>query len=123
GLGSEKAWRTGAADGCVPADGKWFGAAIVGNDTSASAASYNVVVHVDKTGKGSADFTMQPFSYDTTITSMKFELVKSLMPMGITLTPDIARSASSGMWGTGAPGTTFKVHIDASGAKTGKTGI
>jgi hypothetical protein len=122
-LWSEKAWQAGNVSPCVPADGPWFGAAIAGNDTSAGAAPYNIVVHVDNSGKGSADFTMQPFSYDNTITSMKFELVQSLMPMGIALTPNIARSATSGMWGTGAPGTTFKVHIDASGAQPGKTGI
>jgi hypothetical protein len=122
-LWSEVAWKAGNVNPCVPADGPWFGAGIKGNDTSANAPSWNVVVHVDKTGKGSADFEIWPFSYDKTITNMRFELVKSLMPAGITLTPDIARSSTSGMWGMGAPGTTFKVHVDASGAKTGKAGI
>jgi hypothetical protein len=122
-LWSEKTWMTGKADGCVPADGKWFGAAIVGNDTSPMAPSYSIVVHVDGSGNGTADFTMQPFSYDTSITTMKFELVASLMPAGITLTPNIARSATAGVWGMGAPGTTFKVHVTAAGAAQGAAGI
>jgi hypothetical protein len=120
-LWSESAWKAGNVDPCVPADGPWFGAAIVNSD--ASTPAYNITVHVDATGKGSADFSMQPFSYDPTITSLRFELAASLIPAGLTLTPNIARTATSGVLGTGAPGTTFKVHIDAVGAKTGKTGI
>jgi hypothetical protein len=43
-LWSEKTWAEKRENPCVPADGKWFGAAIVGNDP---ATSYNINLHVD----------------------------------------------------------------------------
>jgi hypothetical protein len=113
-LWSESTWKAGNVDPCVPADGPWFGAAIIGND---AATSYNVNIPVTS-GAGAADFTITPFSYDPNQGAIAFEIVGSTIPAGVTLSPDYAIRVDpntgmimSGMKGYGLAGSTIKVHV------------
>ena len=78
------------------------------------------VVTVNRTnGVCSATFTLQPFSYDTSVDEIEFSIVGSLLPAGVTVTPDIARRADPnnpngvlGMRAFGKPGSTMQITVN-----------
>jgi hypothetical protein len=85
-----------------------------------SGGTNDAVISVTRTGgKGSATFKIEPFSYDPNFGAMSFYVVGSLLPAGVTLTPDIARRADPnnpggvlGMRAYGLPGSTTTVTLN-----------
>ncbi|HWE29796.1 MAG TPA: hypothetical protein VHB97_17420 [Polyangia bacterium] len=85
-----------------------------------SGGTNDAVISVTRTGgKGSATFKIEPFSYDPNFGAMSFYIVGSLLPAGVTLTPDIARRADPnnpggvlGMRAYGLPGSTTMVTLN-----------
>ena len=106
------------ADPCVPADANtpWFGAGLYSGGTDQSLIS----ITLDASGKGSAQIKIEPFSFDPNFGAMGFYVVGSLLPAGVTLTPDIAvRTDASGMkmgsvaYGNPGSTTTVTVNVDS----------
>jgi hypothetical protein len=87
------------ADPCLPADAntKWFGAAL---DSGGSDPSI-INVTRDASGKGSTSFKIDAFEYDSSFGPIGFYVIGSLLPTGVTMTPNIA------------------INVDASGNQTG----
>jgi hypothetical protein len=112
-------------DPCLVNDGPFFGTGIWGGNTSNES-----VVTVNRTNNvGSATFTLQPFSYDSSVDEVEFSIVGSLLPAGVTVTPDIARRADPnnpsgvlGMRAFGKPGSTMQitVNVDATYQPSGQ---
>lgn len=103
------------ADPCIPTDAntKWFGAGLYSGNTDQSLIN----ITLDGSGKGSAQIKIEPFSYDPNFGAMGFYVVGSLLPTGVTLTPDIAvrRDAQGNQLGAvayGNPGSTTNVTVN-----------
>ena len=85
-----------------------------------SGGTNDAVIKVSRTGgKGSTTFKIEPFSYDPNFGPMSFYVVGSLLPAGVSLTPDIARRADPnnpggvlGMRAYGVPGSTTTVTLN-----------
>jgi hypothetical protein len=100
-------------DPSLPNDPYW-GAGLYSGGTNDS------VISISRTGgKGSATIKIEPFSYDPNAGAMSFYVVGSLLPAGVTLTPDIARRADpnnpGGVLGArayGVPGSTTTVTVN-----------
>ena len=114
------------SDAAAAAGNKWFcpdpnapndpfwGTALYSGGTNDNAVSI-----ARTAGKGSATVKFEPFSYDPNFGAMSFYVVGSLLPAGVTLTPDIARRADPnnpggvlGMRAYGLPGSTTMVTIN-----------
>lgn len=103
------------ADPCLPADANtmWFGAGLYSGGTDQSLIS----ITRDGSGKGSAQIKIEPFSYDPNFGAMGFYVVGSLLPTGVSLTPDIAirtdaQGNKMGMVAYGNPGSTTNVTVN-----------
>jgi hypothetical protein len=101
-------------DPCLINDGPFFGTGIWSGGTDQS-----VVTVTRAGGTGSAKFKLEPFSYDNTVGEVEFTVVGSLLPAGVTLTPDIARrpdpnnpSGALGMRAFGKPGSSLEITVN-----------
>ena len=105
----------------VDPNSKFWGTALYSGGTNDNAIS------ISRTGgKGSATVKFEPFSYDPNFGAMSFYVVGSLLPKGVTLTPDIARRADPanpggtlGMRAYGLPGSTTMVTFNVDSTFTG----
>jgi hypothetical protein len=122
-LYSDVAAAANNVDPCLPDDGKFFGAGLYG--TSASNPSV-IDIATDANGNGSATIKIEPFSYDASFGPVGFYVAGSLLPTGITLTPDIAIRTENGMrvgevlYGNPGSTTTVTVKVDSRYQPTGR---
>ncbi|MGZ7087527.1 MAG: hypothetical protein ACXVIH_14460, partial [Ilumatobacteraceae bacterium] len=102
------------ADPCIPVDANtmWFGAGLYSGNSDQSVIN----VTLDASGKGSAQFKIEPFAFDPSFGPVGFYVVGSLLPAGITLTPDIAVRTVNGMRvgavAYGNPGSTTNLTVN-----------
>ena len=97
---------------CVPDDtAPFFGAGLYGTD----AANPSVIQIPRTASKGSVTVKIEPFSYDPNFGAVGFYVVGSLLPAGVTLSPDIAVRTKNGMkMGSvayGNPGSTTMLTV------------
>lgn len=114
---SDSAAAAGTADPCLPGDGPYFGAGLYGNNPS---DLHVVTITRDNTGKGSATIKIEPFAMDPSVGPIGFYVVGSLVPDGVTLSPNIARKRDANgnvvgmrIWGNPGSTTEVKVNVDA----------
>lgn len=127
----QRLWSDAAAalnnvNPCIPDDtAPFFGAGLYGNSTSDPS-----VINITRSGgTGSATIKIEPFSYDPSFGAVGFYVVGSLLPKGVTLSPDIAvrkdpnnPGGKLGMVAYGNPGstTTVTVNVDSTFQPTGR---
>jgi hypothetical protein len=108
----------GTVDPCVVADGPFFGVGLWNGTNDTTSEQSTVTVTKGANNKGTATFTLQPFSYDNTVDEIEYSIVGSIFTSGVTFTPDIARRLGPdgktvlGMRAFGKPGSTLKMTVD-----------
>lgn len=125
-LFSNAAAKLNNVNPCLPDDtAPFFGAGLYGND-----ASNPSHITISRTGgAGTATIKIDPFSYDPSFGPVGFYVVGSLLPKGVSISPDIAVRADPahpgmklGMVAYGNPGSTntFTVNVDSTFTSTGR---
>jgi hypothetical protein len=114
---NKNALLSGSADPCAdPFNPKlpYFGAGLWSGDTTDQS-----LISIQRVGgKGSAKIKIEPFAYDANFGPVGFSVAGSLLPAGMTLTPDIARRRDPnnpnnilGQRAWGNPGSTINVTV------------